>query len=171
MSEISDKDLMQLYKTLIDVMDIIKNATDLIKDRLKHREDLVDPDYGINKFCSEMPIKIAETHFKRLAIFKDKRTGESLLTSEQLNLFIRRAFCGDKTIPKLKFSRQEYIYRAGIKNEFYSFYQLTCLEYFGTRNVRDKYIRLLTENFEGWSYAKVKNNFSRSSSALVLLPI
>lgn len=111
----------------------------------------------INKFCPGMPIGVAVTHFSKFTKVKDEQTGEPLMTEKQLHQFIQRAFLGIPGIRKIKLNARPGM-KTLIKAEFYDFYRTTC-DYFGNKKCMFKYMKLLSENFVGFSYASVKNNF------------
>lgn len=113
-----------------------------------------------NKFCKGMPVEIAREHFKELTELKNKK-GEPFLKNEQLELFICRAFKSDLSIGKLNFNLT-----AGkslkIRKIFYLFYLMATDPASGFETssyCKEKYIKLLTDNFNGFNFAIVKNNF------------
>jgi hypothetical protein len=114
-----------------------------------------------NSFCKEMPLKIAKDHFK---IFTEKKSKnqKSFLTIEQFEIFIERAFRGKVTLPKQKFN-QKHGDKLLIQAVFYDFYNNNCFKYFSTMQCQDKFILLLTDNFEGWDFGQVKANFTPKS--------
>lgn len=111
----------------------------------------------INVFCNTMPFNIPKEHF---AILKEKKStnGGPFLTEERFNAFIDKAFYGKTDISKQKLNQskgEKFLLQA----VFYDFYFKYCFEYFNTMQCRDRFIRLLTDNFEGWDFKKVKANF------------
>lgn len=110
-----------------------------------------------NLFCPGMDLDIPRKHFKIFTLFKNS-SGDPLLTPNQFELFIDRAFCGNMDIPKLEFN-SENKWKKKIELEFSDFYSLNCLKYFGTTKVKRLFIKLLTDNFNGYDYNTVRNNF------------
>jgi hypothetical protein len=113
----------------------------------------------INTFCNSMDLSIPREHFKVFTEKKSKNT-KIYLTGEQLNSFIERAFCGNKKIPKQKFNQAPKGEKLLIQSVFYEFYNTYCFEYFNTMQCQETFIKLLTENFEGWNFKNVKENFT-----------
>jgi hypothetical protein len=114
-----------------------------------------------NLFCPGMPIKIPIEHFKVFVDRKNK-SGNTYLTNEEFISFIKRAFINDKSIAKitLKIGNGE---RGFAVKRFYEFFTMAANEYEKTNQCRDKYLRLVTDNFNNWSYAKLKNNFTNKT--------
>ena len=112
----------------------------------------------LNVFCPSMPLSIPKEHFKVLTD-KESKNGQPFLTNEQFDLFIERAFCGNAEIPKQKInkgSREKLL----VQSLFYEFYDNYCMEYFSTMQCQDVFIKLLTDNFIGWDFQNVKDNFT-----------
>ena len=112
----------------------------------------------INHFCAKMPLEVARKHFKKLTINKSKGNNEPFLTNVQLDLFIKQAFEENIEIEKLTLNLAPYKEKLFLVKLFYQFYELG-IEYEGTSQCQDKYIRLLTDNFTNWDYDNIKNNF------------
>lgn len=110
-----------------------------------------------NMFCKAMPLEIAKEHFlvftKRLS--KNK---QPFLSEEQLNLFMERAFQGNSQIEiqTFNYSIREKLF---IVKRFYQFYLLAIQDYESTTQCKDKYLKLLTDNFSNWDYRNIKTNF------------
>jgi len=115
---------------------------------------------GINLFCKSMPLNIPRDHFK-IFTENNRKNGKPFLTSDQLDSFIERAFCGNNLLPVQKINYDLKGEKIKIQNVFYAFYCNTVKDYFQTDNCRDNFIRLLTDNFTGWDFDKVKKNFSK----------
>ncbi|MGO4917898.1 hypothetical protein [Maribacter spongiicola] len=113
-----------------------------------------------NIFQKSMPIDVAVSHFKKLTE-NNSKNGRPFLTKEQLDVFIRKAFCGVQDLPKQKFNQAPKGEKSIIQHVFREFYDANW-DYFGTGQVQDKFIKLLTENFTDWDYKNVRNNFSKS---------
>ena len=112
----------------------------------------------INTFCNSMPISIPKSYFN-VFVEKENKNGGTFLTEEQCNLFIERAFYGKTDIEKQKFNQAPKGDKLIIQAVFYEFYTKYCFEYFNTMQCQDIFIKLLTENFEGWDFKNVKENF------------
>tara|TARA_R110002051_G_C8744325_1_gene499492 strand:+ start:1454 stop:2485 length:1032 start_codon:yes stop_codon:yes gene_type:complete len=110
-----------------------------------------------NVFKKSMPIKVATTHFNKLTE-KNSKNGSPFLTLEQLDVFIKKAFCGVPDLPKQTFNQSPSGEKLMIQYVFREFYDVNWF-YFGTGQVQDKFIALLTENFTDWDYKNVRNNF------------
>jgi len=112
-----------------------------------------------NYFCKSMPLNIPKEHFK---VFTEKKSknGKVYLTVEQFNIFIEKAFSGKKELPKQKFNQTPRGEKLLIQTVFYEFYNTNCIVYFHTMQCQDIFIKLLTENFEGWGFNNVKANFT-----------
>jgi hypothetical protein len=107
-----------------------------------------------------MPLNIPKEHFKILTD-KNSRNGKPFLTIDQYDLFIQRAFCGNKNIQKQKFNKAPREHSL-IRYVFYEFYYKYCFDYFDTMQCQEKFIKLLVDNFERWDYKKVNDNFSKN---------
>ena len=115
-----------------------------------------------NLFCEHMPLHIPLAHFKILTK-KNSRNNKPYLTVEQLKIFIKRAFCGKKELPKQRFNlgqRDKFL----VQGVFYEFYFTYCFEYFNTMQCQPMFIKLLTDNFVGWDYRNVQSNFKPKSN-------
>lgn len=163
------------------LFDIVKPQLKFLKSQLKHyqkklltesipnsadykNDDDIYKDYT-NIFHKSMPIKTAVNHFTIFTISKSKN-GKPFLTKDQLDIFIRKAFCGISDLPKQTFNqipkgekfKIQYVFR-----EFYNNY----FQYFNTGQVQDEFIKLLTENFTGWEFKNIKNNFNLKSKKTI----
>lgn len=113
----------------------------------------------INVFCKKMPINIPKKHFKILTE-ENSKNGEPFLTQDQFDNFISRAFLG-KTDIELQKINQGSKEKSKIKYLFYQFYQAYSFEYFKTDQTKDKFIKLLTDNFDGWEIGNVQDNWNK----------
>lgn len=113
----------------------------------------------INVFCKSMPLDIAKEHFK-VFIETNSKNKKTFLTTEQYNFFIERAFCGNTGLPKQKFNQIPKGEKLLIQAVFYDFYNNYCMDYFSTMQCQEIFIKLLTENFIGWDFKNVKENFN-----------
>lgn len=112
----------------------------------------------INVFCKLMPLEIPIEHFKVFVKTKSKN-GNLFLTNEQLNSFIERAFEGNNKIEKqtLNCTNREKLF---LVKRFYQFYTLVVSDYEKTTQCKEKYIKLLTDNFTNWDFENIKDNFT-----------
>ncbi|GAB3969554.1 hypothetical protein GCM10028806_15960 [Spirosoma terrae] len=118
----------------------------------------------INQF-NNMPMRDVEKWFMQLSKRQNKQ-GELILTENEIDHFIRRAFL-NTDLPKLNAN-----YGNGGKwnfiRIFYEFYEkcTSGREIIDDRpNIRDEYIKLLINNFEGFSFDEVKENFAKSKNS------
>ncbi|MGJ8666714.1 MAG: hypothetical protein ACSHW7_10130 [Patiriisocius sp.] len=120
-----------------------------------------------NVFRKSMSFQTVIEHFEIFTI-KNSQNGKPFLTNEQLDLFIRRAFCGEINLPKQKFNQIPKGEKFIIQYRFREFYDKNY-EHFGTVQVQDDFIKLLTDNFEGWEFKNVKNNFANKPKTTLQL--
>lgn len=116
-------------------------------------------DSSENHFCKRMPLNFAREHFKVLTL-TDSNNKDKFLTDEQFEKFIQRAFMGEKKVRKqeINFTTRENQF---VVSRFYEFYTESVKSYFESQQTRDKFIKLLTDNFKNWEYEKVKLNFNK----------
>lgn len=112
-----------------------------------------------NIFQKSMPIELAVSHFKKLTE-NNSKNGRPFLTEEQLDVFIKKAFCGVPDLPKQTFNEAPKGDKSKIQYVFREFYDANY-DFFGTGQVQDKFIKLLTVNFTDWDFKNVRNNFSK----------
>ncbi|AXO80050.1 hypothetical protein DZC78_06485 [Olleya aquimaris] len=120
-----------------------------------------------NVFNQSMPIEIAVNHFK-IFTEKNSKNGKPFLTEKQFDIFIKKAFCGIPNLKKQKFNMAPKGENSLIKYRFREFYE-SYYQYFGTGQVVDKFIELLTDNFVGWDFKNVKSNFNKKPSITIQL--
>lgn len=120
-----------------------------------------------NVFNQSMPIEIAVNHFK-IFTEKNSKNGKPFLTEKQFDIFIKKAFCGIPNLKKQKFNMVPKGENSLIKYRFREFYE-SYYQYFGTGQVVDKFIELLTDNFVGWDFKNVKSNFNKKPSITIQL--
>jgi hypothetical protein len=110
-----------------------------------------------NHFCKSMPLNIPQEHFKVFTI-QESKNNQPFLTIAQLGLFIKRAFNEEKTISKQNFNcgPRDKLF---IVKRFYEFYNIAARDYENTLQCKDKYVKLLTDNFTNWDYKSIKDNF------------
>lgn len=120
----------------------------------------------VNVFCKTMPLSIPQEHFKILTT-KNSKNGKPFLTQNQYDIFIKRAFLGENHLQKLKFNQAPKGEKLKIQYLFRQFYKNYGFEYFNTGQTQDIFIKLLTENFIGWDFKNVKNNFKTKPKKLI----
>ena len=157
------------YKAMEQVLHFLIRAKDrLYQKRFIPPKEIVNPKKIIasiiefeNKFCKGMPIKFAIEHFK-VFIEKNNNYGKRFLTEEQFISFLKRAFLNDNSVGKttLNVGSRE---KSFVVKRFYEFYTLAANRFENTSQCRDKYIMLLTDNFDNWSYNEIKNNFKNKT--------
>ncbi|QDK81561.1 hypothetical protein EXU85_24305 [Spirosoma sp. KCTC 42546] len=141
--------------TLTGVLPRIENSA---KDSSEEKTD--------NKF-NDMPLSEVKQWFMQLAT-RTNKDGQHFLTEDQVWQFINRAFLKNK--PDSKKLKVNYG-RDGKWNFvrlFFDYYwhctttrrdNLNPLD--ERPNIRNEYIKLLTDNFEGFNFDEVKKNFSK----------
>lgn len=122
-----------------------------------------EPELTENIFCESMPISVAKKHFEQLTKKKNKN-GLAFLTESEFYSFIERAFSGNNTIKKQDFNFNPNSEKLIIVAVFYEFYTKYSYQYFNTVQNSDIFIKLLTENFNGFEYKNVKNNFRQKTN-------
>lgn len=120
----------------------------------------------VNVFRETMPLSIPKEHFKVLTV-KNSKNGKPFLTQDQFDTFINRAFLGKFDLPKLKFNQAPKGEKLKIQYLFRQFYENYCFEYFDTGQTQNVFIALLTENFTGWDFKNVKDNFKTKPKKLI----
>lgn len=130
----------------------------------KDVEEIPDIDFNdaVNNF-NGMPLDRVRSHFQELTIIKSKN-GKPHLTEEQLSRFIKKVFIEGVTLSD---SKIEFNINRGDKQAilrvFYDFYtkSISSIQYEGTMLRKEKYVKLLTDNFMNFDYKKVSNNFNK----------
>ncbi|RDB06914.1 hypothetical protein [Runella aurantiaca] len=114
-----------------------------------------------NKFNS-MELDLVKKHFWQLTQKISKAGGKPHLSEKQFEQFITNAFSGHDDSPKEKIKMNIAHGEFGtIRFLFYKFYDLCKIDYESTNQNKDKYVRLLTDNFEGFDYKKTADNFNK----------
>jgi hypothetical protein len=104
---------------------------------------------------SKTPIEIIRKHF---AVFYDNKYDLIFLSKIDTNTFIERAFLGKTSLPKQTFNN----ITGKIGLIIYRFKQLYEVSLNHEARNRDKYIRILSDNFYGFNFDSIKPNFSKS---------
>lgn len=89
--------------------------------------------------------------------FYSELVEKNYLSKDNLQSFIKFAF--DKQVkPKPKFCFERKYLIKNIRNIFYRYFDEINTEKYGVQN---EYIKLLTDNFEGFEFEKIKKNFNK----------
>jgi uncharacterized protein YlzI (FlbEa/FlbD family) len=151
---------LSCFENITYLKELINTCNSKVKDvpSLQPEKVNVPNDSDINIFCPSMPITVATEYFEKL--YKEGGTKKNpILTKEKVKLFIDRAFKGNDSIEKLTFDNIS-TKRGEIIDTFHKFYDLAVGGFYErTSNCKEKYIKLLTDNFNEFTYEKVKNNF------------
>lgn len=89
--------------------------------------------------------------------FKSELLDKKYLTKENLQNFLKLSF-EHQTPPKTKFNFEKRYLIKDIRKIFYKYFNEINFEKY---NTQDKYIRLLTDYFEGFEFEKIKMNFNK----------
>ena len=131
-------------------------------------EEHGDQPETVNVFCRSMPVDYIKKHFESF-VTNNSRNRKPHLTAKQLDNFINRAILGRTEVPMEKFNRIGHE-NSRITHVFYEFFLLYSPNYESTMQCVEKYIRLLTDNFEDWKFEKVINNFSKKPKNAIITP-
>ena len=142
-------------KRRIDEKGLAKNKLTPIGNSISNRSD--DFSKGKTNQFNSVPLPIVCKYFMQLA----QHPKTKFLTVKEVNFFIDRAFCFDRTIEKLTFhntSRKQ----AAIWKLFHRFYEdcASNLKYDSKKKTKQEYVELITSNFNNWGYEQVANNFA-----------
>ena len=112
---------------------------------------------------NEMPIEEVKRFFMQLATSKTRK-GESYLSPEDVEKFVHRAFTGNHSIPQLTLNNPANRHKGRIIGLFHTYYSACNTHHPKTGRIDknadpDRYIRLLTDNFDNWTFEQVKGNF------------
>lgn len=119
-----------------------------------------------NKF-SEAPFEDVEKFFYQLV---ENMDDTSYLTKGQFDQFIHRAFEGEPFADKISLSAiKGRMVKREIVGLFHLFFQANVTHRQGIGKYdpnanTDKYIRLLTDHFDNWTFGEVKGNFRRGGT-------
>ena len=108
-----------------------------------------------NLFCPSMPLSVPIEYF-RLFTTERNNKGQAYLSVADFDKFIDRAFCGNADMEKLKLNYDAKNYVISI---FYTFYSDKGKDYENNSQCVPKYVNLLCDNFIGFEFQKVENNF------------
>jgi hypothetical protein len=151
-------DLATKHPKLFETFSVCEHKTDSHKQETENIEK-DEPIEETNNFCSKMPLNFARKHFK-VFVDTDSNNKSKFLTDTQFEVFIQRAFLGNQNTQKQKMNigtrETQFIVR-----RFYEFYTEAIKELYENQQSRDKFIKLLTDNFENWEFEKVKSNFNK----------
>jgi hypothetical protein len=117
-----------------------------------------------NIFNPSMPLEEVRRWFTKLANTSSKN-GSPFLTVEQVDQFVKRAFEGESFADKLSMNTKNGD-KGTVIGLFHSYY-IYCVTHKTNMGKidpvasREKYIRLLTDHFDNWTFEEVRNNFRR----------
>ncbi|MFN3849410.1 MAG: hypothetical protein ACK4NY_08285 [Spirosomataceae bacterium] len=127
----------------------------------KPNQDITEIDFNgaVNKF-NGMHIAMVKEHFETL--LSNSKNGEPYLSSEKFDAFIKTVFIEGKNLEtnkiEMNLGRGE---NKIIINIFYQFYSnsVKSIQIEANTQTKDKYVKLLTDNFSNFEYKKVHGNF------------
>lgn len=136
-----------------------------LRTSTKPTEEIKQEEQEEQNNFNRMPIKEAKAFFEPLTV-ENSKNGKPFLTPEQLQAFYKRAFHGDASQAKQTLNVAPKGEALFITHLFYSYYSICTANYLyePDRQCRDKYIKLLTDNFTNWSFEKIRDNFNKSTS-------
>ena len=111
-----------------------------------------------------MPLDEVKTWFMKFVVNHNKNY-EPFLTVDQLGQFIDRAFCEVSLTGKLTINVQNGE-KSKVVGLFHLYYQY-CITHRSKQGKTDpnasteKYIKLLTDHFDNWTFEEVRNNFRK----------
>ncbi|GAB3955417.1 hypothetical protein GCM10028805_43030 [Spirosoma harenae] len=123
------------------------------------------PDSRNNIFNHPLSLDEVKKWFVQLAENKSTN-GKPFLTTGQVDQFIDRAFVGKTDLPKLTLNIAEGE-RDSVKKLFYLFFKRCTQDYAiePTTQCKEKYVRLLTDNFSNYNYEIVFNTFNKPKNS------
>lgn len=153
-------DLIKDLRKDISTLTLLFKGNDVIEIPSNNESVFYDLENKFNK----VPLIDVKNHFIQLTVKTSKKNGKPHLTKEQLTQFIEIAFLDrrnadeNKKKIRMNFDRGEL---HTIRKVFYDFYKTYRSEYESSQSVKEKYVKLLTDNFEGFDYTKIANNFDK----------
>lgn len=149
--------LNEINKMLKSIETLEKADTEPIKSPVSIEFKLNEE---VNLFCKGMPLNVVREHFSVLTTNISKGNKKPFLTNEQFEAFIKRAFLNDKSIEPIILNYSKTKENLFIVKRFYQFYDKAITDDYTTRNdSKEKYIKILTDNFSEWEFDKVLQNF------------
>jgi hypothetical protein len=145
---------------------LLSNSDDALNNKIQSNGKSTSGETKNTKctsFSDKLDLNIAIEHFKVLTTRVSKLNNEPFLTEEQFHTFIDVAFRSGKRKKKIRFNKKPKGEKQLIVKLFYEFYSSTYEELFGFQKVRDKYIKLLSDNFLGFEFDSLKNNFNKNT--------
>ena len=153
------KAIINRFKSSIDV--------DRIKILIKDKDTKPDISADIRKVLSlknklipsQTDLNIPYNYFSPLTT-ETNNNGEFYLNEKQLLLFLKRAFNQVSSISKQKISKgsREFSKITGFFHEFMT----KSYEYETSSQEGEKYIKILSNNFDGFDFKKVNDNWSKN---------
>lgn len=153
-----------LLNFLQQILDWITRHNSQISNKVNDESDVTISDGinldNINNKFNGMPLAMVREHFKTL--LSKSKNGQPHLSNEKFNIFFDTIFIKGKTLEgskiEMNLGRGE---RKIITSIFYQFYSksINSMTIEGNTQTKDKYVKLLTDNFLNFEYVKVNNNF------------
>ncbi len=152
-------------------VNLLKNYIDILKQFInKKRLNIAGPTFkqndeseAENKF-NGVPLSKVRAHFQILT-----RNPKPLLSSAQLNLFINQAFKdyspGKAIKEKISLNIQGRVWMSVI-SVFHGFFELSC-GLGSSVNDKRSYVKLLSDNFNGFDEEKLMRNFNKKPKKLL----
>ncbi len=151
------------------ILQFLQNILDWLTQQQPNNAIQLEPkaepiiDGTVTNAFNSMPIEKVREHFKKLTTDKSKN-GKSHLTQEQFEQFITKVFLKGENplVQKIEMNFLDGELQT-IRELFYKFYleSKSDYKYEGTHHSKEKYVRLLTDNFEKFEYKKIFDNFNK----------
>ena len=142
------------YKKAIEKKLTKKIVIDTINNEIEHIGDIETP----NKFNKQAKL---DEMIKFFSVFKgknEKNKDKQWLDENQFNKFIEKAFHGNVIVEKQKFHQGKFE-KYFIVKRFVQLYESHIKLKLAEKSDKDKYIKLLTDNFVGWDFEDISANF------------
>jgi hypothetical protein len=145
-----------------EIRNNLKRSDDIqnlnLRDESLHDNKSSETNNHENIFCKGIDMNFVKKHFSVLTERVSKNNKKPFLTNEQLNDFINAGFWGHPLKEKITINKSIRGEKQLIVKLFYDFFNSTSRDYFEGYN-RDKYIKLLSDNFVDFDFDVLKNNF------------
>ena len=109
---------------------------------------------------NNMPLEDAFFFFEKLKKESNSK-GDRLIHDSQIYLFFKRAFLGEMARPLYMNIPTERGNKEIIYNFFYNYYEKCKINYEPTVQCKEKYVKLLTDNFIDFNFDIVNRNFRK----------
>jgi hypothetical protein len=149
--------------TLTSTKDIVKKTINNDFEEEKINNDNEEEKNRVSVFNKKLQYDTIVNCFGKLKVVINQWNENPYLTDEQFNDFVDAAFYGKKLDSKITINMKPHGEKLKIQGVFFNFYYVTCHDLFGTAAVQEKYIRLLTDNFDTFKFNSIKGNFKPKS--------